>query len=469
MTPNSLKSDLIAICLITPPILLGFVDMILGVATGLPLIMFILFKSMVGKKSRLLRKNMLILDMSYTLAMVRKRQLDQAILARDLNGYFEHVWSVHLCATVIPPENVEETFGKSTITSFTSKHTIIEGKIGRFSILKKIPLTNFILAQWNIYLYLENLIKKQDISVVRAGEPYYQGLIGLALARGNGIPCVFRIPINYDLFHQVSGDMAWPRLFRKRWIEKLIDHYTLKRADLVAGANHDCLNFALNNGARKEHATVFRYGNLIHRAHFKPPDRRPRAEDVLQELGLSNKKFSITISRLEKLKQIDDVLRVLAEVRQRGMNLSALIVGDGRMKNDLVKMAESLEIVDYVIFAGNRNQEWIASVLPYASVVISPFMGRALTESALSGVPIVAYDIEWQSEVVKTGVTGELVEYRGWKAMADSVAKLLKDSKYAERMGTNARNIVLEMMDPVKLNQHERNAYDKLFERYFSN
>ncbi len=448
---------------------LRFVDIILGVVTGLPLIMYMLVNSVVGKKSRLLRKNMLVLDMAYTLEMVKKRQLHQAVITRDLNGYFEHVWSVHLCATVIPQENIEETFGKITITSFSPKHTIIEGKIGRFRVLKKIPLTNFLLAQWNICLYLYRLIKSQGISVIRAGEPYYQGLIGLALARGNGIPCAFRIPINYDLFHQVSGDVAWPRLFRKRWIEKLIDHYTLKRADLVAGANQDCLNFALNNGARKEYSTVFRYGNLIHNAHFQPPDERPQAEDVLQKLGLSNKNFSITISRLEKLKQIDDVLRVLAEVRQRGINLSALVVGDGRMKNDLVKMAESLEIADNVIFAGNRSQEWIASVLPYASVVISPFMGRALTEASLSGVPVAAYDIEWQSEVIKTGETGELVKYRDWKAMADSVAKFLKDSKYAKRMGTNARNTVLEMMDPAKLNQYERNEYDKLFERYFSN
>ena len=63
--------------------------------------------------------------------------------------------------------------------------------------------------------------------------------------------------------------------------------------------------------------------------------------------------------------------------------------------------------------------------------------------------------------------TGALVKYRGWKAIADSVVKLLKDSEYAERMETNARNTILEMMDPVKLNQHERNEYDKLFARYF--
>lgn len=446
---------------------LRFVDVMSGVAIGLPLIMYMFFRFIAGKKSRFRGKNALVLDMSYTLEMIRKRQLQQAVISRELNGYFDHVWSVHLCATVIPPEKVEETFGKVVVTSFAPKHTIIEGKIGRFRSLKNMPLTNFVWAQWNIYLFLDKLIKRQDITVIRAGDPYYQGLIGLFLARGNGIPCVLRIALNYDLFYWLSGHVAWPRLFRVRCIEKLIEYFTLKRADLVAGSNQDTLDFALNNGARKEYSTVFRIGNLIHNAHFQPPDERPQAEDALGELGLSNKKFSITISRLEKLKQIDDVLRVLARIRQRGVNFSALVVGDGRMKNDLVKMAESLGIADNVIFAGNRNQEWIASILPYASVIISPFMGRALAEAALSAVPVVAYDVEWQAEVIKTGQTGELVKYRDCKAMADSVVKLLEDPDYAKRMGINAREAVLEMMNPVKLIQNEKNEYEKLFERYF--
>lgn len=448
---------------------LRFADVISGLAIGLPLIMYMFLRSITGKRSRSRRKNALVLDMSYTLEMIRKRQLQQAVIARDLNGYFEHVWSVHLCATVVPSENIKETFGKMVVTSFAPKHTIIEGKIGRFPSLEKMPLTNFVLAQWDIYLFLDKLIKQQDIRVIRAGDPYYQGLIGLSLGRGNGIPCVFRIALNYDLFYCLAGQVAWPKLFRMRWIEKIIEHFTLKRADLVAGSNQDSLDFAFNNGARKEYSAVFRIGNLIHNAHFQLPEERPQAEEALEELGLSNKKFSITISRLEKLKQIDDVLRVLAEIRQRGVDFSALVVGDGRMKDDLVKMAESLGIADNVIFAGNRSQEWIASILPYASVIISPFMGRGLAEAALSGVPIVAYDVEWQAEVIKTGQTGELIKYRDCKAMADSVVRLLKDSNYAKRLGTNARETVLEMMDPAKLIQNEKKEYEKLFERCFSN
>ncbi len=444
------------------------IDFIPATFVFLSLFICVLIRIFTGKRLNFSKRKLLVLDTSYTLEMIKERQLYQSVTCRDLNGYFKHVWSVHPCATLIPPENVEDTYGKVTETRLTEKHTIAEGKIGRYRALRNLPLLNFFLAQWNVYSYLNRLVKREKICVVRAGEPYYLSLWALAISRTYKIPCAIRVCINYDAFYKSTGHLAFPRLFRRRWVEKIIERFTLKRMDLVGGANQDNLKFAIANGARKEVSTVFRYGNLIHSAHFKDISERPSVLPILQELGLQQKRFSITISRLEVLKHVDDVLRVIANVNENGFPLTGLLVGDGRIKEYLLEMAADLRISDKIIFAGNRNQDWLATILPHATIVISPFMGRALTEAGLSGVPIVAYDIDWQSEVIKTGETGELVTYRDWKAMADSVIKLLKDSKYAKRMGTNARKTILEMMDPVKLNQHERNEYDKLFARYFS-
>jgi len=450
-------------------ILIRIADIAAGFIMAVPLILFMLMKSITGRKHSAPEiKKILILDMSYTIEMVRKRYLDQPILARDLSGYFDHVFSINPCATIIPPENGHETYGKISITSFAPRHTIIEGKVGRFNALRHFPKLNFILSQWHLLLYLNNLINNEKISVLRAGDPYYLGLIGLGLSRANGIPCVFRIPINYDLFYRLNGDLAFPRLFQKRWIEKIVDHFTLKRADLVAGANQDGLNYAIDNGVKEEFSTLLRVGNLIHPSHRVSPQMRPDAGDILKDLGLVNKNFSITISRTEPLKQVDDVIRACGEVKRRGFDFSALIIGDGSMSERLKVFSEEMGLIDDVVFAGNKDQEWISSVLPKAKVVISPFMGRGLTEAAMSGVPIVAYDIEWQSEIIMTGVTGELVEYRNWRAIADSVVRYLENPAYAKRMGENARATILEMMDPVKLTEHEINQYEKLFRRYFN-
>ena len=70
----------------------------------------------------------------------------------------------------------------------------------------------------------------------------------------------------------------------------------LKRADLVAGSNKDSLDFALANGATEARSTIFRVGNLNHKAHFPPPEERPDASPILRELGLEGRMFSITMS-----------------------------------------------------------------------------------------------------------------------------------------------------------------------------
>jgi hypothetical protein len=83
-------------------------------------------------------------------------------------------------------------------------------------------------------------------------------------------------------------------------------------------------------------------------------------------------------------------------------------------------------------------------------------------------VPIVAYDVDWQSELIQTGKTGELVPNLDWKKMADAVEHLLADPKYARSMGDAVRNRALKMMNPAMLNQHERETYLSLFDRFHS-
>lgn len=411
------------------------------------------------------RRTLLVLDMSYTLEAVKARQLDEPITARDLGGFFSHVWSVHPCATVVAPEGAAEQFGPIVVTPFAERHTIIEAKIGRFRGLQRLPTLNFLAAQFELLRYLRRLVVRERITAIRAGDPYYLGIFGLAVARMTGVPTVFRIPLNYDTFYARMGHLAYPRLFRFRRVEQFVSRYALKRADLVAGSNKDSLDFALDNGAAAERATIFRVGNLIHKAHFQPPDERPDASSILASLGLSGRRFSITMCRLEQLKHIDDVLHALQEVRARGVDLTALLVGDGRLRGELEALAVTLGVSQHVVFAGNRSQEWIAAVLPHAAVVLSPHMGRGLTEALLSGVPAVAYDVEWQSEIVITGRTGELVPYRDWRAMAAAIQRICGDQEYARRLGTAARAFTLEMMDPARLSAHERSEWLKLLAR----
>ena len=408
---------------------------------------------------------LLVLDTAYTLEAVQQRGQQTQILYRDLNGFFEHVWNVHPFATLLTSDEWSSRYGPPSTYALAPRHTVIEGKIGRFAWLRWLEPLNFILSQLGLFVHLLRLIRRERISAIRVPSPLYTGLFGLGLARLSGVPLVVRVGANYDELREFTGKPVEPRLMRSRRLEKRVERFVLRRADLVAGANQNNLDFALANGARRERSTLFRYGNLLDPKHFVDPEQRPFDPSLLAELGLHGERFIISIGRLAdtaSVKHPDDVVRVLKSLADSKIQVKCVMVGDGPLRSKVEKLAEDLGVRDRLILAGNRDQDWLALILPKAAVHVCPHAGRALSEAALAAVPTVAYDIDWQRELIETDKTGILVEYRDVAALAEGTRRLLDDQQAAARLGRSLREKALAMLDPRLLDEHERQQYSKL-------
>ena len=85
-----------------------------------------------------------------------------------------------------------------------------------------------------------------------------------------------------------------------------------------------------------------------------------------------------------------------------------------------------------------------------------------MAEAALGGAPIVAYDIDWHSEAIETGITGELVPYLDISSMTESVEKILNNNQYSKMIGAKARKRMLKLMDPATNNKVLIDLYEKL-------
>jgi len=404
-------------------------------------------------------KKLLVLDTAFTYEIITTRKLQSSVTCRDLGGFFEHVWSVHPFASLVSTREWGPEFGRPDIYSVAETHTCIEGKIGFSRILKRFSRINFIFAQIDIFIVLLKRIRNEKITVIRVGDPLYLGIFGYFLSRFSGVPFVVRVGANNEKIRETTGKCIMPRLFKTMNQERMVEKFVLSRADLIAGANKDNLNYAISCGAKLNKCTLFRYGNLIDPKHFVPPDKRTGADPKYLIHH-----FLMCIARLEPVKKVEDVIRVLAEARKKDFDVHALLVGDGSEKESIEKLAKQLGVLEQVVFCGNRDQNWLSAMIPHATVIISPHTGRALTEAALGGVAIAAYDVDWQAELIETGVTGELVTFGDWNALSLSTIKLLSDKTYAQSVGMNLRKRVLEMMDPDKLDEHERQQYQKLLE-----
>jgi len=163
------------------------------------------------------------------------------------------------------------------------------------------------------------------------------------------------------------------------------------------------------------------------------------------------------------MKQPEHNLRVVKHLGDAGHDVVFVFTGDGSLRARLEQTAIAMGLEGHVVFAGNRPQEWLAAVLPDARLVLSPHMGRALAEACLAAVPIIAYDVDWQREIVRSGDTGELVPAGDWEEMARRADRLLVEPARAGQLGQRARQEAIAMMDPQALAELEIGAYEALF------
>lgn len=411
--------------------------------------------------NKVVRRHMLVFDSAYTYRYMKERNVFAIVTGRDLGGYFDHIWTVHPVAGLLEPTETDR-YGTPSVHELNDRHTLIEGKFGRYRWLSWFPPLNFALALWGLLRVLRRLVTHERIRIVRAEDPLLNGLLALLFKRRRKRALLIGVWGNPGALRRQTGKPIMPRFSRTVWLEELVERFVLRRADLVMAQNEDNRQFVLEQGVPIEQTAIFRLGNLLHPAHFSDPATRASGSPDLAELGVESSAALLCIARLEELKLVDHVVRVVAVLKGIGREATALFVGDGSFKPTLHALARELGVEQQIVFCGNRDQEWLARVVPEVAVVLSPLTGRALGEAALGGSPVVAYDVDWHSEIVISGKTGELVPYLDFTAMAEATARLLDDPDRAKRLGANLRQHALSLLDPANADAAQIVAYETL-------
>lgn len=405
----------------------------------------------------------MVIDTSYTYDMIVERDLYSSVTCRDLDGFFDHVWSVHPFASLLVSDETKEKYGNLEIHLINDSHTFIDGKVGRYKFLHWLPSVNFIISQIILIFQLIFIIRREKVNIIRVGGPLYVGVVGFLLAKLTNIPFLVRVGANYDKIYEVTQRPIEQRLFRFRYVEKIVEKFIFSRADMVAGANQNNLNFALQNGASKDKSTIFRYGNLLDSVHFIEPNERNHFTDkTISKIFAGPSRVITYVGRLQVEKHPEDVLEVFARVASTYADVKLVMIGDGDLFKKLQETVQEKNLNERVFLVGNRNQDWLSTVLSKSSIVLSPHTGRALIEAALALNGIVAYDVDWQGEIIRDGENGYLVNYRDLDAMFNCTVALLDNQDLLQEYALRLREDAMEMMIPSKLNAHEKNVYRSL-------
>ncbi|HAX61311.1 MAG TPA: hypothetical protein DCX95_01950 [Elusimicrobia bacterium] len=147
------------------------------------------------------------------------------------------------------------------------------------------------------------------------------------------------------------------------------------------------------------------------------------------------------VASLAPHKDYRNFLRAAAIIKKKLPNTKFLIVGEGKLKSDLMQFANKLKISDSVIFTGFRRD--VPQLLSIFDVfVLSSYLEGLCTsviDAMSSGIPIVATNVGGVGELVDDGVNGFLVPPRNPEILAEKTVKILTDKNLQQKFSQNGK------------------------------
>ena len=160
-----------------------------------------------------------------------------------------------------------------------------------------------------------------------------------------------------------------------------------------------------------------------------------------RSLSSSVPRLIVVGSLAQPYKGVDVLLRAIAECRDRGRIMTATVVGDGRYRPELERLAERLRVADNVQFTGSLPAgEAVKRLLDVADVFVLPSraegLPRALIEAMARGLPCLASNVGGIPELLPAD---NLVTPDDAIGLADKLMALLGNAQRMAALG--ARNL----------------------------
>lgn len=169
------------------------------------------------------------------------------------------------------------------------------------------------------------------------------------------------------------------------------------------------------------------------------PPPRDLAE-LRVSLGLPQSSFIVgTVGRLvdDSHKRVSDLLRALTLLRDADDKVHLLVVGDGKERPQLERLALELGVKSQVTFAGHSDQVGGFYGLMDAFALVSgrEGFGLVVAEAMLCGLPVIATAVGGLLDIVLPGETGLLIPPASPESIAAAIRQLRADPALCKRLG----------------------------------
>ncbi|MDD3905518.1 MAG: glycosyltransferase family 4 protein [Candidatus Omnitrophica bacterium] len=372
---------------------------------------------------------------------IERDKASNILFKSDLDGYFKRVVTVLFSSS--NPRRIDKQYNPS--------HRVINIPQRPENILELIGFakTNLAISALGLFCRCIKLIKAEEISLIRAQDPFMLGLTAFVASLCTGIPYTIHVVHNYDVSTRALQRLVFPP-FLLRAVEDKVEKLVFKNNLFTTSSYINYRFYAISHGANE--ATAFSLRTPVQGAHFKELASR---RNLKEELGLSGKSMLFYAGRIEKVKFVEDLVVCLNNVRKAARDVVLVVAGDGKLKSRMEAQAEEFGISDSLIFLGKVSHDRLADLYFSSDVILFTHAGITIVEAALSEKPVVSYDHDWACEFLGYNERGLVAQFKDSGELARLTVKLLKDRQLASELGASARAFGLKYFNDKAIKDME--------------
>ncbi len=230
----------------------------------------------------------------------------------------------------------------------------------------------------------------------------------------------------------------------RRLLKLRVPGYTSRKTICVSNAVREAL---VNSYAFPAHKTIT-VRNGVSTSKFSPCKADGAA--VRARLDVEPDEFLLVCAaRLVEAKGVDILINAFSRVVRQGIRCKCVIIGDGPLREQLVKLANSDGLSVFVSFEGFQKD-----VRPYlhagsAFILTSHLEGLPISalEAMACGLPCIVTNVGGSAEAVKDQVVGLVVPPGSTEAVADAILNLATNPEKRAQLAGKTRETVQQSFD----------------------
>ena len=241
---------------------------------------------------------------------------------------------------------------------------------------------------------------------------------------------------------------------------------TTRFADRIIAVAEEVRDYAISHfHLASSRILTITNGVDIHRFENK----KEAALNLRAELGIAPDAPLVGIvARLDPPKDHETFLRAAALVKKTAPDVRFAIVGDGPLRESLMKLTADLGLDREVVFCGRRND--IPTVMNALDILVLSSVYEGLPMALLEGMaasrPVVSTAVGGIKGLVVDGQTGLLVPPSDPKAIADACLRLVSDSDLRRCLGQAGYERVKEKYSLDEMYSKTVELYSSLLSRH---